>query len=193
MLNQRNRMLKTGVTVMRWESSAFVLAVVLVSTHASADPLQKSDDIVKFFAGAANLGQSRGICVGTEDECKSKSETKDAPAKKSSLDMLINFGLDSAELDATARSELDEFAKALKDSRLSTLSFVVEGYTDASGTVRYNEGLSQRRAQSVTAFLTSSGVEAARIKAIGMGEKNPRSPNPYDPANRRVEMRIKAQ
>lgn len=107
--------------------------------------------------------------------------------------MLINFGLDSAELDATARSELDEFAKALKDRRLSTFNFVVEGYTDATGTVHYNEGLSQRRAQSVAAFLTANGVEAARINPIGMGEKNPRSPNPYDPANRRVEMRIKTQ
>lgn len=53
---------------------------------------------------------------------------------KTGLDMLINFGLDSAELDATARAELDEFAKALKDNRLSTFSFVVEGYTDATGT-----------------------------------------------------------
>jgi len=55
------------------------------------------------------------------------------------------------------------------------------------------EGLSQRRAKSVAAFLTASGVEAGRINAIGLGEKNPRSPNPYDPANRRVEMRIKTQ
>jgi OmpA-OmpF porin, OOP family len=174
-------------------SSAFVLAVVFFSTHASADPVQKSEDIVKFFAGAADLGKARGICVGTEEECKSKTKAKDAPAEKSSLDMLINFGLDSAELDATARSELDEFAKALKDSRLSTFSFVVEGYTDATGTVHYNEGLSQRRARSVATFLTANGVEAARINPIGMGEKNPRSPNPYDPANRRVEMRIKTQ
>lgn len=178
---------------MHFGSSALALAVVVFATHASADPTQKSEDIVKFFAGAGNLGAARGICVGTEEECSSKSETNKAPAKKSSLDMLINFGLDSAELDATARSELDEFAKALKDSRLSTLSFVVEGYTDASGSARYNDGLSQRRAQSVTAFLTSSGVEAARIKAIGMGENNPRAPNPYDPVNRRVEMRISAQ
>jgi len=107
--------------------------------------------------------------------------------------MLINFGLDSATLDTTARAELDEFAKALKDSRLSTFSFVVEGYTDATGTVHYNEGLSQRRAKSVAAFLTASGVDPSRINAIGMGEKNPRSPNPYDPVNRRVEMRIKTQ
>ncbi|TGQ38402.1 OmpA family protein [Mesorhizobium sp. M00.F.Ca.ET.216.01.1.1] len=176
---------------MQWGSSAFVLAVVLLSTHVSADPLQKSEDIVKFFGGAADLGKSRGICVGTEDECKSK--TDDAPAEKSSLDMLINFGLDSAELDAKARAELDEFAKALRDDRLSTLSFVVEGYTDASGSARYNSGLSERRAQSVTAFLTSSGIEPARIKAIGLGETHPRNPNPYDPVNRRVEMRISAQ
>ena len=59
--------------------------------------------------------------------------------------MLINFGLDSAELDTTARAELDEFAKALKDNRLSTLDFVVEGYTDASGSAHYNEGLSERQ------------------------------------------------
>ncbi|WP_244439998.1 OmpA family protein [Mesorhizobium metallidurans] len=184
-------MLKTGVTVVRLWGSAFVLAVALSSTHASADPLQKSEDIVKFFAGASELGPSRGVCVGTEDECSSKK--KEAPAEKSSLDMLINFGLDSAELDTTARAELDEFAKALKDSRLSTLSFLVEGYTDASGSARYNEGLSERRAQSVTAFLMSNGVDAARIKAIGLGETRPRNPDPYDPVNRRVEMRISTE
>ncbi|ADV15337.1 OmpA family protein [Mesorhizobium ciceri] len=176
---------------MQWSSSAFVLAVVLFSTHASADPVQKSEDIVKFFAGAADLGKSRGICVGSAEECKSKSN--DASAVKTGLDMLINFGLDSAELDATARAELDEFAKALKDNRLSTFSFVVEGYTDATGTVHHNEGLSQRRAKSVAAFLTASGIEPDRINAVGMGEKNPRSSNPYDPLNRRVEMRIKTQ
>jgi OOP family OmpA-OmpF porin len=178
---------------MRLSSSAFVLAVVLSSTHASADPIQKSEDIVKFFGGASALGPSRGICVGTDEECKSKGETKEAPAEKASLDMMINFGLDSAELDTTARTELDEFAKALKDSRLSSLNFLVEGYTDASGSARYNEGLSERRAQSVTAFLTSNGIDPARVKPIGMGETHPRNANPYDPINRRVEMRIRTQ
>ena len=92
--------------------------------------------------------------------------------------MLINFSLDSSELDAKARSELDEFAKALKDDRLSKLSFVVEGYTDASGSANYNEGLSQRRAQSVTAFLESNGIESARIKAIGWARPIHATPTP---------------
>lgn len=178
---------------MQWGSSAFVLAVVFFSTHASADPVQKSEDIVKFFAGAADLGKSRGICVGTEEECKSKTKANDAPGEKSSLDMLINFGLDSAALDTTARAELDEFAKALKDNRLSTVSFVVEGHTDATGTDSYNQTLSQRRAQSVAAFLTANGVESARLEAIGVGKSHPRVANPYDPVNRRVEMRIRTE
>ncbi|WFP62591.1 OmpA family protein [Mesorhizobium sp. WSM4904] len=177
---------------MRWACSAFALAAVLFSTHVSADPLQKSEDIVKFFTGAGNLGASRGICVGTEEECKSKNEKNAAP-NKTGLDMMINFGLDSAQLDPTARAELDEFAKALKDNRLSTFSFVVEGHTDASGPDRYNQDLSQRRAQSVAAFLTANGIQAARLEAIGLGKSHPRVANPYDPVNRRVEMRIRTE
>lgn len=181
---------------MRWGSSAFALAAVLFSTHVSADPLQKSEDIVKFFTGQGSLGASRGICVGTEEECKSKAEKAGAPgasAQKTGLDMMINFALDSAQLDQTARTELDEFAKALKDNRLSTFSFVVEGHTDATGSDRYNQDLSQRRAQSVAAFLMANGIDAARLEPIGMGKANPRVPNPYDPVNRRVEMRIRTE
>lgn len=179
---------------MRWASSAFALAAVLFSTHVFADPLQKSEDIVKFFTGGAGtLGASRGICVGTEEECKSKAEKSGAQQQKAGLDMLINFGLDSAQLDSTARSELDEFAKALKDNRLSSFSFVVEGHTDASGSARYNQQLSQRRAQSVAAFLTANGIDATRLEAIGLGKTHPRVANPYDPVNRRVEMRIRTE
>jgi outer membrane protein OmpA-like peptidoglycan-associated protein len=177
---------------MRWGSSALVLAAVLFSTHVYADPLQKSEDIVKFFAAQGNLGASRGICVGTEEECKSKAD-KSGSSQKTGLDMMINFGLDSAQLDQTARAELGEFAKALKDNRLSTFSFVVEGHTDATGTDSYNQDLSQRRAQSVAAFLEANGVESARLEAIGLGKSHPRVANPYDPVNRRVEMRIRTE
>ncbi|TIR86514.1 MAG: OmpA family protein, partial [Mesorhizobium sp.] len=93
----------------------------------------------------------------------------------------------------TARTELDEFAKALKDNRLSSFSFVVEGHTDASGSDRYNQELSQRRAKSVAAFLTANGVQATRLEAIGLGKSHPRVADPYDPVNRRVEMRIRTE
>lgn len=172
---------------MRVGTSFLALAAILLPASALAGSVESSEDIVKFFANAAQLGASRGICVGTEEECKSKAE---APTQQTGLDMLINFNLDSEKLTPDAKAKLGEFAKALEDSRLKALTFVVEGHTDASGSEVYNEGLSERRAQSVTAFLLASGIESSRISAAGMGETHPRNANPYDPANRRVEMRI---
>ena len=174
---------------MRVSTSIFVLATVLAPSTSFADPVQSSEDIIKFFANASDLGPSRGICVGTEDECRSKADA----AVPTGLDMLVNFNLNSAELVPEAQAKLGEFAKALKDNRLKAHTFVVEGHTDASGPTVYNEGLSERRAQSVTAFLLSSGIEPSRIRPIGMGETHPRIANSYDPVNRRVEMRINLQ
>lgn len=174
---------------MRVSISIFALATVLVSSNSFAGQVQSSEDIIKFFANASDLGPLRGICLGTEDECKSKADT----SMPTGLDMSINFNLNSSELMPEAQAKLSEFAKALKDNRLKAQTFVVEGHTDASGSPTYNQALSERRAQSVTAFLLSSGIEPSRVRAIGLGATHPRVPDPYDPVNRRVEMRINPQ
>ncbi len=167
--------------------ASFVLVASISGIGGSlADPLT-SDQIVEHFANTADLGNKRGICVGSADECN-----KDQPAP-TGLDMLINFNLNSAELTPEARQNLSEFAKALKDDRLQAATFVVEGYTDASGDERYNDNLSARRAESVTAFLLANGISRDKVEAIGKGEQDPRVPDPYDPVNRRVEMKIKVQ
>jgi outer membrane protein OmpA-like peptidoglycan-associated protein len=154
---------------------------------AVAGPQLTSDQIVDHFAKTANLGASRGICIGTTEECN-----KDQPAP-AGLDMLINFELNSAELTEQARANLNEFAKALKDERLRAATFIVEGHTDASGDERYNDRLSERRAESVSAFLLANGISLDKVEAVGRGETSPRVADPYDPVNRRVEMRIKIQ
>lgn len=177
---------------MRVSIGALLFAGVFAVTPAVAQQVQSSEDIVKFFGNAADLGASRGICVGTEEECKAKTAAA-TTAAQAGLDMLINFDLNSADLTPDARAKLAEFAKALQDNRLKSHAFMVEGYTDASGGATYNEGLSQRRAQSVTAFLLSNGINSSRVTAVGMGESNPRVADPYDPVNRRVEMRLKLQ
>src|SRR6185312_3288673 len=132
----------TGDSGMRVKASIVALALAALSGSAFGGQIQSSDDIVKFFAGQVNLGASRGICIGTEDECRSK-KAEAAPPK--GLDMLVNFDLDSASLTPDARAKLEEFAKALKDDRLRKLDFRVEGYTDASGSEVHNEKLSAQR------------------------------------------------
>jgi OOP family OmpA-OmpF porin len=158
-----------------------------IAMAAAQDNALTADQIVKHFQETTDLGNKRGICVGTADEC-----SNDQPAP-TGLDMMINFNLNSADLTPEARQNLDEFAKALKDDRLKAATFVVEGYTDASGEEVYNKDLSARRAESVTSFLLANGISRDKVEAIGKGELDPRAPDPYDPINRRVEMKIKVQ
>ncbi len=72
----------------------------------------------------------------------------------------------------------------------------IEGHTDDVGTAEANMLLSQRRAQSVSVWLTEHGVEASRIEARGYGNTHPIVPNSSTSAraaNRRVEFHILSQ
>ena len=168
-------------------AAAFIGVGLFATQPAAADPSMKADDIVAFFKKSADFGPGRGLCIGTEQECD-----KTAP-KPAGLDMMINFDLDSANLTSQARQNLDEFAKALASDQLASARFVVEGYTDARGSEGYNLGLSERRAEAVTSFLLQRGVAKDKVTALGKGEANPRVPDPMDPVNRRVEMKIEMQ
>jgi outer membrane protein OmpA-like peptidoglycan-associated protein len=69
----------------------------------------------------------------------------------------------------------------------------IEGYTDSTGTVEYNDALSRRRADAVMSYLVGQGVASGRLTASGKGESLPVAGN--DSAfgrqqNRRVEVII---
>ncbi|MGL5667955.1 MAG: OmpA family protein [Shewanella sp.] len=69
----------------------------------------------------------------------------------------------------------------------------IVGYTDSSGSDKYNLWLSERRAQSVANYLVSQGIEAARLTSIGKGEQDPIADNSHENGramNRRVEITI---
>jgi OmpA-OmpF porin, OOP family len=72
----------------------------------------------------------------------------------------------------------------------------IEGHTDAEGLTERNKALSERRAQSVRAYLISAGVPEARLEAIGYGELRPIAPNDTAESraiNRRIEFTVKPQ
>lgn len=151
---------------------------------ANADPAYKAQDIIKHFDKSGRTGATRGICIGTEAECGTAETNAGARA---GFDLLITFDLNSAELTQAARENLGEFAKALNDPQLSGAKFEVDGHTDARGEDGYNMALSERRAEAVVQYLASIGVDASKLVAKGFGKSQPRSPDPYDAVNRRVE------
>lgn len=110
-------------------------------------------------------------------------------AAEVSLMLKIAFGFDSAELTGEARRDLDNVAGALQAPELVGARLTLEGHTDASGSAAYNLRLSQQRAEAVVAYLTSRGVEAHRLQAVGFGEDRPLSEfDGMDDRQRRVEI-----
>jgi outer membrane protein OmpA-like peptidoglycan-associated protein len=163
-------------------------SMLLVAPMAAAADERNytAEQVVEFFAQSADLGAERGICIGTAEECG----TTTAPAAAAGFDLMVNFELNSDELSESAKANLLEFSRALEDPRLGAATFSIEGHTDATGPEDYNLRLSERRADAVVRFLREQGADASRFSVKGFGEGNPRSDDPFDPINRRVETRI---
>jgi OOP family OmpA-OmpF porin len=81
------------------------------------------------------------------------------------------FGFNSAELHAP-QPKLDEIAAALGSSD-QVNNVVITGYTDRLGSSKYNQKLSERRANAVKDYLVGKGVAGERLTAVGKGEANP--------------------
>ena len=103
----------------------------------------------------------------------------------------VQFETNSATLVAASTRVLDDAAETLK--RNPGITVEVAGHTDSSGAASYNQGLSQRRAESVAAYLTDRGVAGSRLSTRGYGEAEPIADNSTREGralNRRVELRV---
>ncbi len=99
----------------------------------------------------------------------------------------VYFDFNSTALTATARDIIRQAASNAQQDR--TTRIVVTGHTDTSGTVAYNQRLSERRAAGVREQLVADGVAADEIVTEGVGKTDLAVPTPdgvREPRNRRV-------
>ncbi len=108
----------------------------------------------------------------------------------------VFYDFDKATLRPESSASLDSLVNFMKDN--PSLSVEIYSYTDSKGSVKYNEDLSKRRAQSVVDYVVKAGIEEARLVAKGFGDKMPVAPNKIGnkdnpegrQLNRRTEFRI---
>jgi outer membrane protein OmpA-like peptidoglycan-associated protein len=114
------------------------------------------------------------------------------PSNERSVGMDVKFATGSAELTPEAKAQLDALGKVLasRNGKLNPGEIVIEGHTDARGSVEYNQKLSEERAASVVKQLVSAyGVDRKALKPIGMGKEHLKDPSRPDASvNRRVEL-----
>jgi outer membrane protein W/outer membrane protein OmpA-like peptidoglycan-associated protein len=117
-----------------------------------------------------------GVC-DEADKCPgtpagTKVDSVGCPMEQT-LKLLFDF--DSAELRPESLTELERVVTFMGDVPFAKA--LVEGHTDSVGTEEYNQGLSDRRAKAVFDYLTSRGVDPARLSSIGHGELKPIADN----------------
>ncbi|MDT0607636.1 OmpA family protein [Croceitalea rosinachiae] len=105
----------------------------------------------------------------------------------------VYFDTNKSEVKGTSATTLDKLASIFSEYPNSNI--LVEGHTDSAGSDEYNMSLSQQRAESVTKYLVTKGVNNSRFSTKWYGENQPKASNETAEGkakNRRVELAIVA-
>jgi outer membrane protein OmpA-like peptidoglycan-associated protein len=143
-----------------------------------------------------------GVLIGKKMDKQAEEIKKDVPNAKVErvgegieieFESKVLFDYDQAGLKSEAKSSLNEFVTILK--KYPDTNIEIQGHTDNKGSDAYNDGLSQRRANSVMMYLIDRGIPNSRMNPKAMGENHPKYTNDTEEGraqNRRVEFLITA-
>lgn len=131
--------------------------------------------------------KTRGIALGS-------SATR-AGSKLKAMDMDVQFGFGSDSLSPRAKAQLAPLGDYLKTAQLDGKVVVIEGHTDALGSVDFANELSARRAQTVRDFLVAEyKINPQTFVVVGRGKQIPKDPgNVASEANRRIQFHVRAK
>lgn len=134
--------------------------------------------------------------LAAEQRKKLEAQIAELEARKSERGLVITLGdvlfdINKSELRSGTQYTIDKLAAFLAE--YPKRNVLIEGFTDSTGTAKYNQGLSERRADAVRNALTSRGVDSRRLNIRGYGIEFPVAGNESAAGrqrNRRVEVVI---
>jgi len=148
------------------------------------------DTLAKVSGDLGTCGD--GGSLGESGLAKNLGETglaKDLADKGRAVVYGINFDFNSDRLRDASKAILDQIVAILvahPDWKMR-----IEGHTDSIGGAAFNQGLSERRAAAVVAYLTRANIDPARLSSSGAGLASPIDSNATElgrARNRRVEL-----
>ncbi len=142
---------------------------------------------------AAPIDSDKDGVFDSQDKCPDtpagfKVDADGCPLKAT---LHLNFATDSNKVDAEGTAKVAAFAGFLKDSTAYKASIV--GHTDSTASDKYNQKLSEKRAEMVKSMLVNNGVAAERLTTAGKGESQPVASNKTKAGraeNRRIEVEL---
>ena len=176
---------------------AAIGAVVGALTGDDADERRKRALI------GAGVGALAGTGVGAymdAQEAKLRNQLQGSGVSVTRLgdDLVLNmpgnvtFDVSQSDLRPDFLNVLDSVGLVLKEYNQTLID--VAGHTDSTGSLNYNQSLSERRASSVANYLRGTGVDQMRIYTQGYGPNYPVADNGTAEGrrqNRRVELVLK--
>jgi outer membrane protein OmpA-like peptidoglycan-associated protein len=109
---------------------------------------------------------------------------------KPNIDLEITFDYNSANINARSLPSVQSLGRALTNPDLKGSTFVVAGHTDAVGGDAFNQGLSERRADSIKRYLMDNyHIAPSDLVTVGYGKSKLKDPShPQAEVNRRVQV-----
>lgn len=144
--------------------------------------LERDETELSATTEKANSADSRSTDainkIGAVDQ-KTDKNTADISSLRQSLGNLddykaagsatVMFKFNSDKLDDDAKQQLDQIASQISGNKRYFVA--IEGFTDKTGPVDYNDQLSRRRAQRVMDYLVGEkDLPVYRVQFVGLGE-----------------------
>jgi len=175
---------------------ALIAALSLAQAHAAEEPagylVATSDGAPVTTASGACVRTSGWTPAASYRDCNRGSEavvpakagtplvpaaaepaSSESPLPAAPIRVSMNtlFDFDSAVLRADAGPALDALAKQLTSRNYQKVDIV--GHADRMGPGKYNQKLSEQRAEAVRDYLLTRGLDATKVSAIGVGATEP--------------------
>jgi OOP family OmpA-OmpF porin len=170
----------------------YLLAVIAALSAAQARAADEPSGYLVVAADGAPVITASGACVRTSQwsaeasyrECNPLPIAKlvpaavepaviELPSRAEPIRISMNtlFDFNSATLRGDAGSALDGLAKQLTSGNYQKVDIV--GHADRMGPGKYNQALSEQRAEAVRDYLLGRGLDGTRVSAIGVGATEP--------------------